>query len=182
MKIIIGMSGASGAIIGIKILENLSKEKTTLIISENAKEIIGFETYYSLEQVKNMAVETYDNSEIDVSIASGTNTFDAMVIAPCSTSTLSKIACGISDNLITRVAAISMKEKRKLIIVPRETPFSTITLKRMFELSHEGALILPPVPAFYLKPQTIEDIVNYVVGKVLEHLGVEHNLYQPYKP
>ncbi len=181
MKIVVGMSGASGAIIGVRLLEQLKGEKTYLIISESAKLIIGRETQYSLKEVIALADENFSNGELDAEIASGTSNFDAMVIAPCSMNTLAKIACGISDNLITRTAAVALKERKKLIVVPRETPLSTIALRRMYELSSNGAVILPPVPAFYLNQKTVDDVVDYTVGKVLEHLGIEQHLYTPYR-
>jgi len=181
MKIVVGISGASGAVIGIKLLEALRNEQTVLIVSQNAKKIIERETAWKYEQVTNMAKETYENTEMDAEIASGTSRFDTMIIAPCSTTTLAKIACGIGDNLLTRTASVALKERKKLIIVPRETPVSTPTLKRMYELSLYGAVIMPPVPAFYLAPENIDDVVNYIVGKILDHIGIRHNLYEPYR-
>ncbi len=182
MRIVVAITGASGAIIGIRLLEELKKEETILIISENAKKIIEFETPYRVGDVKEMASKVYDNGDMNVDIASGTAKFDAIVIAPCSTSTLAKIACGIADNLVTRVASVALKERREIILVPRETPLSPIVLENMAKLSKLGAVILPPVPAFYLKPKKIEDVVDYIVGKILDSLEIEHNLYEPYSP
>ncbi len=179
MKVIVAMSGASGAIIGIRLLEVLGKN-AVLIASKNAKDIIEYETAYSYGDLSDIPSMIYDNDNLSAEIASGTSKFDAMVIAPCSTSTLSKIACGIGDNLITRVASVALKERRKLIVVPRETPLSPVVLKRMYELSLMGAVIMPPVPAFYLRPESVDDIVNYLVGKIMDHLGLEHSLYEPY--
>ncbi len=181
MRVVIGITGASGAVVGIKLLQNLNAEKY-LIISENAKKIIEYETPYSLDYVKSLATRVYDNSSMNEDIASGTTKFDALVIAPCSTSTLSKIASGIADNLITRVASVALKEGRKIVLVPRETPLSAIVLENMLKLSRLGVVILPPVPAFYLRPKNIEDVVNYIVGKILDSLGFEHGLYKPYSP
>ncbi len=185
MKIVVGISGASGSIIGIRlleILEKLNRHEVYLIVSDNAEKIIEVETDYSVEYLKNLVAKRYRNSEMDVDIASGTNKFDAFIIAPCSMSTLSKIACGIEDNLITRVAAVALKEGRKIIIVPRETPLSAIALKRMYELALMGVKIIIPVPAFYLKPKSLDDILNYTIGKILDSIGVEHELYEPYRP
>ena len=182
MRVVIGITGASGAIIGIRLLEELRNEETYLIISENARKIVEFETDYRVEDVKELAKRVYENGNMDADIASGTTKFDAIVIAPCSTSTLSKIACGIADNLITRVAAVALKEGRKIILVPRESPLSPIILENMEKLARIGVKIIPPVPAFYLKPKKIEDVVNYTVGKVLDSLGLEHSLYSPYSP
>ena len=182
MKIVVGISGASGVIIGIRLLEVLKEHETYLITSSNARKIMQFETNYSAEDLERFVYRSYDNSEMDVDIASGTNKFDALIIAPCSMSTLSKIACGIEDNLITRVAAVALKEGRKIVLVPRENPLSTIALKRMYELSSLGVKMVLPVPAFYLHPEKVEEIVDYTVGKVLDFLGIEHNLYSSYLP
>ena len=182
MKFVLGISGASGAIIGLRLLQELQNHEILLIISKNAQKILEYETDYSLEKIKKMATKVYQNEEMDVDIASGTNKFDALIIAPCSTSTLSKIACGIADNLLTRVAAVALKERKKIILVPREAPLSAVVLKNMYELSKLGVVILPPVPAFYLRPRSIEDVVDYVVGKILDVLGIKHELYTPYSP
>ncbi|MCD6275169.1 MAG: UbiX family flavin prenyltransferase [Thermoplasmata archaeon] len=182
MRIVVGISGASGAIIPIKLLENLKDVEKDVIISQNAVKIMKMETGYTVEKLRKSAERIYDNSQMDADIASGTVKFHALVIAPCSTSTLSKIACGIADNLITRVASVALKERRRIILVPRETPLSTVVLRNMYELSKMGAVILPPVPAFYLKPRSVDDIVSYTVGKILDFLGIEHNLYVPYSP
>ncbi|EDY36121.1 polyprenyl P-hydroxybenzoate and phenylacrylic acid decarboxylases subfamily [Aciduliprofundum boonei T469] len=182
MKIIVGITGASGSILGIKLLESLKAHDVSLILSENAKKIIKYETDYKEEDLINLSSRIYNNNEMEADIASGTTRFDSLVIVPCSTSTLSKIACGIADNLITRVASVALKERRKVILVPRETPLSPIILENMLKLSKIGVEILPPVPAFYLKPKKIDDVVNYIVGKILDTLGIEHELYKPYSP
>ena len=113
-------------------------------------------------------------------IASGSNFFDAFVISPCSISTMSKIASGVSDNLITRVGSVSLKEKRKMILAIRETPLSTIALENMLKLSREDVLILPAAPPFYTAPRRIEDMVDFVVGKILDHLEIENKIYNRY--
>ncbi len=185
MKIVVGISGASGTIIGVRLVEairNLGGHKIYLILSKNAKKVMSIETAYSSDYIKKLTTKIYNNEEMNVDIASGTNKFDSLIIAPCSMSTLSKIACGIEDNLITRVAAVALKENRKIIVVPRETPLSAIALKRMYELALMGVKIIVPMPAFYLKPKTIDDVVNYIVGKILDSLGLEHRLYTPYSP
>ncbi len=181
MKIVMAITGASGVIYGIRILESLKDEEVYLIISENAKKIIDFETEYSIEYLKSLATKYYDNSEMNYDISSGSNKFDWLIIAPCSMSTLAKIASGIADNLITRVAAVALKERRRIIIVPRETPLSTIVLENMYKLSKNGIIVLPASPPFYIKPKKIDDLVNYIAGKVLDIIGLEHNLYSPYR-
>ena len=182
MRIVVAITGASGAILGIRLLQSLQNEETYLIISKNAEKIIRYETDYDLEDIKNMAKRIYLNENMDVDIASGTTKFDSLVIVPCSTSTLSKIACGIADNLITRVTSVALKEGRKIILVPRETPLNPIVLENMLKLSKLGVKIILPVPAFYLRPKKIEDVVDYIVGKILDSLGLEHNFYEPYSP
>ena len=181
MKIVLGISGASGVIYGIRILQSLKDEEVYLIISENAKKIIEFETNYKVEDIKKLAKRYYDNSNLDYDISSGSNKFDYMVIAPCSMSTLGKIANGIADTLITRVAAVALKEHRNVILVPRETPLSTIVLENMYKLSKSGVIILPASPPFYIKPKRVEDMVNYIAGKVLDIMGIRHDLYKPYR-
>ncbi len=180
MKIVVGISGASGIVLGVRVLQMLNDHETHLVISNSAKEILKRETSYELSDLYDISTYHYDNKELDAEIASGTSKFDAMVIAPCSTSTLAKIACGIGDNLITRAAAVALKERKPLIIVPRETPLSAPTLKRMYELSLYGAIIMPPIPAFYLNQKSIDEVIDYITGKILDHLGMAHKLYDEY--
>lgn len=177
MSVVIGITGASGAIYGIRLLEGI-KGKKYLIISENGKKIIEYETQYSVEEIKKLADCCYENNNLSADISSGSFKFDSMVIVPCSMNTLSKIAHGIEDNLITRVASVCIKENRKLIIVPREMPLSQIHLENMARLAQNRVIILPAMPAFYHKPKNVEDIVNFVVGRILDVLGMEHNLYR----
>jgi len=177
MEGILAITGASGVIYGIKLLENL-KGKVHLVVSEGAKKIIKDETTYNLDNLDKYAYKSYNNNEMDASIASGSYPFDYMIICPATISTISKISVGIQDNLITRAAAVSLKEKRKLIIVPRETPLTSINLKSMATLSDEGAVILPAMPAFYHKPKSIDDITNFVVGRILDQVGVKNDLFK----
>jgi 4-hydroxy-3-polyprenylbenzoate decarboxylase len=177
MKIVIGVTGASGIIYGVRLLEKLKEEKY-LIVSENAKKIMEYETKYVVDEVEKLAEHYYENSDLFPEISSGSFHFDAMVIVPCSMLTLSKIANGISDNLITRTAAVCLKEKRKLVLVPRETPVSTIHLQNMAKLSENNVIILPAMPGFYPKPERIDDIVNFVVGKIMDCLGIKNTLYK----
>ncbi len=182
MKIVVAITGASGAEIAVTLLQNLRGHDVSLILSRNAVKILRYETGLSVAELKKNVTRVYDNEEMEVDIASGTNKFDALVIVPCSTSTLAKIACGIADNLITRVAAVALKERRKIILVPRETPLSAITLKNMYTLAQLGVVILPPVPAFYLKPGNMQDVIRYIAGKILDILEIPHTLYSPYSP
>jgi 4-hydroxy-3-polyprenylbenzoate decarboxylase len=178
METVIGITGASGVIYGIELLRNLEGTKH-LIISGSGEKIIPHEVNLSLEKVKALADFYYPNDSIGEGIASGSASFDAMVICPCTTNSLSKIACGIADNLMTRAASVAIKEKRQLILVPRETPLSPIVLENMHKLSLiEKVTMLPAMPAFYPKPTTIAEQINFIVGRILDSLGQEHNLYK----
>lgn len=178
-KLIIAITGASGVIMGIRLVEELRRigVETHLVISSWGERTIEVETNYTLDDVHNLANFCYPSDDLMAPISSGSFHTDGMVIIPCSMKTLSAIACGFSYNLIVRAADVTMKEHRQLILVPRETPFSTIHLQNMLLLSRMGVVILPPCIEFYTKPQTIYDIVNYLIGKVLDALGLEHELF-----
>jgi 4-hydroxy-3-polyprenylbenzoate decarboxylase len=179
-RIVVGITGASGVIHGIRLLEvlNNSKVETLLIISDHAKQVMSEETEYKLEDVERLATRNFRNDDLGTPLSSGTYPWDAMIVVPCSTSSLAKIAVGISDNLITRAASVCLKEKRKLVLVPRESPLSSITLENMLKLSREGVSILPPIPGFYIRPASVEDIRDFVVGRILDQVGINHNLYR----
>lgn len=174
MRLIVAITGASGAIYGIRILEELRKNKieTHLVISRWGKVTIMEETGYAPEQVENLADYIYDEEDLSSSISSGSFKIDGMIIAPCSMKTLAGIAGGFSDDLILRAADVCIKERRKLLLMVRETPLSPIHLKNMLELAKLGAIIMPPMPAFYTKPATIDDIVNQTVSRALDYFGV----------
>lgn len=176
MKIVIGMTGASGAAIGLRLLEVLDAEKH-LIISEEARKIIELETELSGEDAETNADFVYENGDLGSVLSSGSYRYDAMVVAPCSMSTLSKISTGISDNLITRCASVCLKEHRLLVLVPRETPISAVHLKNMAYLAELGAIVLPASPAFYPRPKSVEDMIDFIVGRVLDVLGIDNELY-----
>ena len=182
-KIVIGFSGASGIIYGIRLLEILHSIniQTYLIISEWAKKNIEIETDKSLEYVKSLSSVNYDNFKLDASVSSGSFLHDGMVIVPCSMKSLSSIANGYDDTLISRAASVTLKESRKLIIVPRETPLSRIHLENMIKLQEAGAIILPAMPGFYHKPSTIDQIIDHLVGKILDQLKIEHDLFKRWK-
>jgi 4-hydroxy-3-polyprenylbenzoate decarboxylase len=182
-KIVVGFSGASGIIYGIRLIEVLHSIniETYLIISEWAKKNIEIETNKTLEYVKSLSSVNYDNFRLDSSVSSGSFLHDGMVIVPCSMKSLSSIANGYDDTLISRAASVTLKESRKLIIVPRETPLSRIHLENMIKLQEAGAIILPAMPGFYHKPSTIEEIVDHLVGKILDQLNIKHNLFKRWK-
>jgi len=182
-KIVIGFSGASGIIYGIRLLEVLHSIniQTFLIVSEWAKKSIEIETDKTLEYVKSLSSINYDNSKLDASVSSGSFLHDGMVIVPCSMKSLSSIANGYDDTLISRAASVTLKESRKLILVPRETPLSRIHLENMIKLQDAGAIILPAMPGFYHKPSTINEIVDHLVGKILDQLKIKHDLFRRWK-
>jgi len=180
MLLIIGITGASGAIYGIRLLEVLSANKeveTHLIISEVGEEIIRHETDWGLEQVRALADVCYDINDIGARLSSGSFKRDGMVIAPCSMKTLSALANSYTDNLITRAADTALKERKRLVLLARETPLHLGHLRNMVKLTEMGAVVLPPVPAFYHKPQTIQDLIDHTIGRVLDIFGIEHNLF-----
>lgn len=182
-KIVIGFSGASGIIYGIRLLEVLHSIdiQTFLIVSEWAKKNIEIETDKTLGYVISLSSINYDNFKLDASVSSGSFLHDGMVIVPCSMKSLSSIANGYDDTLISRAASVTLKESRKLILVPRETPLSRIHLENMIKLQDAGAIILPAMPGFYHKPSTINEIVDHLVGKILDQLKIKHDLFSRWK-
>jgi 4-hydroxy-3-polyprenylbenzoate decarboxylase len=183
MNIVIGMTGATGAIYGVRMLEYLSgvpDVKTHLVISRWAQETIAHETRMAVADVIALADYYYSQDNLAAAISSGSFAHDGMIVVPCSMKTLGTIANGIGDGLISRAADVTMKENRKLILAVRETPFSPIHLENMLKLSKLGVTIMPPVPNFYSKPNTLDDIVNSFAGRALAHLGIPNDLYKPW--
>ncbi len=172
---LVAMTGASGAILGIKFLEELQKLRieTELIISERAEIIIKTETEYDIGEVRDLATKNYDVNDLTAAPASGSYRVDKMVVIPCSMKTLAAVANGYTDNLISRVADVMIKERRKLILVVRETPLNAIHLENMLKLTRLGVVIFPPIPSFYHKPQNIDDIINHTIGRILDQAGIE---------
>jgi len=180
MRFVIAITGASGSIYGIRLLQELPGEKI-LVISEMGKRIIEQETGYSVADVEAMADKVFDDGDLFASIASGSYGFDAMIAAPCSTSSLAKISNGLADTLITRAAAVAVKESRKLILMVRETPKSAIVLENELRLARCGVCILDANPGFYSSPSTVDEMVDFVVGRCLDQLGIEHSLYRKWE-
>jgi len=179
-RLIVGISGATGAIYGIRLLEVLSKSnlETHLVITEAAQKTILMETDWKVEKVKSLAKVTYNIQDIGADIASGSFESEGMVIIPCSIKSLSAIANSFNVNLLIRAADVAIKEKRKLALVVRETPLHKGHLTLMMNLADMGVIILPPIPAFYHHPKTIDDLVNHTVGKVLDLFGIDHHLFE----
>lgn len=175
-RLVVGISGASGSILGIEILKAMRDFpgwETHLVISKGAERTIVQETPYSVMEVINMATQVHAIEDIGASIASGTFKTEGMVIAPCSMKTLAGIACGYSDNLLLRAADVSIKEKRNLVLLTRESPLSTIHLKNMLFMAQQGATILPPMLTYYNKPSSIEDLNRHIIGKALSIFNID---------
>ena len=179
MRIIVGMSGASGVIYGIRLLEVLSEVadcETHVVISNGAKLAITLETDRLIKDVEALANVVHNDQNLAASISSGSFQTAGMVIAPCSMKTLSGVANSYDDNLLVRAADVVLKERRKLILVPRETPLHAGHCRLLHEAASIGAIIAPPVPAFYTRPQSVEDIVDGTVGRLLDLLGIENDI------
>jgi flavin prenyltransferase len=180
-RLIIGISGASGVIYGIRLLETLKQRtdvETHLVVSKAAERTIAEETDFRISDVRALAAVVHPVTDLGASIASGSFPTAGMVVAPCSIQTLASVAYCKADNLLTRAADVVLKERRKLVLLVRETPLHRGHLKAMLEASEAGAVILPPMPAFYSRPKTLDDVVNHTVGRVLDQFGLEHNLFR----
>jgi len=178
-KLTVGISGATGAIYGIRLLEALSKSdvETHLIITEAAENTILMETDWKVEDVKSLAKVSYDIKNLGADVSSGSFLSEGMVIIPCSIKSLSGIANSFNENLLIRAADVTLKERRKLVLVVRETPLHLGHIELMLQASRIGAILLPPAPAFYFIPKTIDDLINHTVGKVLDLFGINHHLF-----
>jgi len=179
LKAVVALTGASGAIYGYRLLEKLHEAKVELIIiaSNTALEILKRETEINGKALSRFG-KVYGNSDMNAPTASGSYIFDAMVVVPCSMKTLACVANGVSSSLVARTADVALKERRKLILVTRETPLSLVHIENMVKATEAGAVILPACPGFYHRPRTIEGLVDHVVGKVLDQLGIKHNLFR----
>ena len=174
MRLIVGITGASGAIFGIRTLEALRELgiETHLIISQWARSTIAHETSFSLAQVEALATTVYHHDNQAAPISSGSFKTDGMIVAPCSMKTLAAIRMGFGDSLITRAADVALKERRKLVLLARESPFSEIHLENMLSLARMGVVVFPPIPAFYNKPESVDDIIYHIVGRLLDQFGL----------
>jgi 4-hydroxy-3-polyprenylbenzoate decarboxylase len=175
MKIIVAITGATGAIYGVRILQRLREAgaETHLVISRWGARTLLHETPYSREQVEALATVNYAPGDMGAAISSGSFRTDGMVIAPCSAKTLAAIAHGFGENLVHRAADVVLKERRKLVLLVREAPLSDIHLENMLKLSRMGAVMLPPMPAFYNHPRTVDDVVEHTVSRVLDQFGLD---------
>jgi 4-hydroxy-3-polyprenylbenzoate decarboxylase len=182
-RLIVGITGASGAILGIRLLQTLKPTiiETHLVLSKSATLTIQQETDWQVDQVLSLADVTYDFRDIAAPIASGTFASLGMVIIPCSIKTLSAVANSYSEDLLARAADVTLKEGRPLILVVRETPYHSGHLRLMSEAAAAGAVIYPPVPAYYIRPQSVSEIIDNTVGRVLARLGIQNDLYHEWQ-
>ena len=185
-KIVVGITGASGSIYAKRLIEELLSRGifTHIICTDNGKQVMKYETGIDLEQWMQELTKQYshiqfeDNNNLFAGVASGSYKFDAAVIIPCSMGTLAEISNGLAKNLLCRAADVALKENRKLIIVPRETPLNAIHLENMLKLSRLNVTILPAMPGYYHMPQTMQDLIDFVVGKVLDCLSIDNDLFK----
>lgn len=179
MRLIVAITGASGVIYSKRLLEVL-KEKNVevhIIVSKASEKLIEHELGTNKEELEKLANYAYDEDDFYSHLASGSFITDGMIVIPCSTKTLAGIAHGYSENLILRAADVTLKERRKLILVPRETPLSAVHLRNQLELAIQGVVLLPAMPAFYHKPKRIDDLIDFIVGKILDSLHIDHKLF-----
>jgi 4-hydroxy-3-polyprenylbenzoate decarboxylase len=179
-RIVVGISGASGVIYGVTVLKTLSELgiETHLVMTQASAKNLMIETNYRVNELESIASHVYDVEDIGASIASGSFRMDGMVIAPCSIKTLSAIANSYSHNLLVRAADVMLKERRRLVLLVRETPLHEGHLELMSKVTRMGGIIMPPVPAFYHLPKTVEDLINQTIGKVLDLFQIDHHLFE----
>jgi flavin prenyltransferase len=183
MRIIVGITGASGVIYGIRLLEVLKDlgMETHLVLTEAAKKNILLETTFTPEDIEGLAAHVHSIDYLAAPISSGSFKVDGMVIVPCTIKTLSGVAHSYNEDLLIRAADVTLKERRRLILVVRETPFHKGHLELMLKLAELGGIILPPIPAFYHFPRRIEDLIDHTIGRVLDSMGIEHSLYKKWE-
>lgn len=180
MRVVVGITGASGVVLGQRLVEELVKhrQEVYLVVSKGAEEVARHEESLSFVKVKKLAHKVYDECDLAAPISSSSFKIDAMVVCPCSMKTLSAMANGYADNLISRAAENCLKMNWKLVVVPRDTPLSLPSIENMMKLKLAGAIILPPNLSFYNKPEKIDDSVDFIVGKILDCLDIKHSLYK----
>ena len=178
--IIVAITGASGVIYGVRLLEVLKEMQieTTLMVTKPAKIILEYEMGITEEELEKLAGRNYDPKDLTSDINSGSCRFESMVIIPCTMKTMAAIANGYANNAVTRAADVALKEKRNLILVPRETPLRPVHLENMLKVANEGGTILPAMPGFYHQPENIDDLVDFMVGKILDSLKIDNHLFK----
>lgn len=180
MRLVVGISGASGVVLGyhmLKALKAYPEIETHLVISEGARVTFGLETSLKIEDVEKMADVVHSNKNLAASISSGSFKTDGMIVIPCSMKTLAGIAAGYAENLLIRAVDVCLKESRRVVLVPREMPFGKLHMRNLKEVSDLGCIIVPPMLTFYNNPQTIEEQINHIIGKVLMQFGLDHKKF-----
>lgn len=181
--IIVAITGASGVVYGVRLLEVLKEMKmdTTLMVTKPAEIILEYEMEMKEEDLDDLVDRNYDPKDLTTNINSGSCQFESMVIVPCTMKTLAAIANGYASNAVTRAADVALKERRNLVIVPRETPLRPVHLENMLKIAREGGVILPAMPGYYHQPEEIDDLVDFVVGKILDSLKIENHLFKRWR-
>jgi len=182
LRVVLGITGGSGVVYGVRLAEELARGgvELTVVVSEGARRVFRFELPDGLQRLEKLG-RVLSESDVEADAASGSARFDATVVCPCSMKTLAAIANGYADNLICRNADVALKEHRRVVLVVRETPLNAVQLENMLKLARLGVTILPASPGFYHNPKTIDDLINHVVGKVMDSLGVESNLFKRWR-
>jgi len=182
--VVVAVSGASGAPIAVRVLRGLRAARlpVALVVSDGAEKVVVEESGLDLAALSKLATTVYADDDLTAPIASGSVPTRGMAVVPCSANSVARLALGLGDSLIARAAHVHLKERRPLVIVPRETPMPTLMLRHLTTLSELGVVVLPAAPAYYLHPQTIDDVTDFLAGRVLDHLGVHHRLYRAWTP
>ena len=180
MRITVAVTGASGTVLAKRLIENLKGHEVSLIVTESARQVAQYEKV-DLKAMEKRAANVYDGRDMLSPLASSSNRVDAMVVVPCSVKSLSAIANGYADSLVTRAAENVLKMGWKLIVVPRDTPLSLAAIENMGKLKTAGAIILPPIVGYYSEPKTVDDVTDFIVGKILDCLAIEHRLYRKWR-
>ena len=178
-KLIVGITGASGSVYAIRLIDVLRTQgiEVHAVVTDSGQRVLDYECGMTMEELSRRVDVLYPNVDVGAAIASGSFRMDAMVVLPCSMKTAGAIAHGVTDDLLTRAADVTLKEGRRLLLVPRETPMHEIHLENLLRLARAGAVIMPAAPGFYHRPETLDDLVNMMVGKILDRLGIEAELF-----
>lgn len=184
MRIIVGISGASGAVLGVEVLKALRRVggvEVHLVVSKDSSKTLAIELKTTVKEIRDMADVVHPVENLAASIASGSFRTEGMIVAPCSMKTLAGIASGFSNNLLLRAADVCLKERRKLVVVPRETPMSGVHLRNLLMVHQEGGIILPAMMSFYNQPESIQDMLDHLIGKILMQFGLEYDHFRPWQ-
>ena len=178
-KIVVGITGASGSVYAVRLIDVLRKQgiEVHAVVTDSGQRVLDYECGVTMEELSRRVDVLYPNTDVGAAIASGSFRMDAMVVLPCSMKTAGAIAHGVTDDLLTRAADVTLKEGRRLLLVPRETPMHEIHLENLLRLARAGAVVMPAAPGFYHRPETLDDLVNMMVGKILDRLGIEAELF-----